>query len=345
MPRPSKPLIVALAATGVALIVPALWVLRAGGLFSPISGDHAGGCRVVAVAGGIGDIQLDRERGLAYLSVQGTGNGTVMLLDLNLADPAPRAAMSHDPPAYRPGAISLLATAGQPARLFAVSLPGGGPPVVEISVRDTNGAFVPRATVRDPALDNATRVAAAGPERFYVVDHRPPRGALGRMLALLGESGRDSLALYDAGRVRVLARDLAWVSGLALSADGTHLYVAELLARRLRIYRVAADDLVLERTVALKTPPGGVNVAADGAIWLTGHPRLLRYFAALDGARAATPTQIIRFDPRLPDARAMQVFADDGTMLSAGSAVAPWRDEFLIGGPLEKKVLICKAHP
>jgi len=75
------------------------------------------------------DIQVDRDRGIAYLSFldrdkvyRGGGeNGSIVLLDLNLADPAPRAVMSFDPANFRPHGLSLLKREGQPARLFAVS--------------------------------------------------------------------------------------------------------------------------------------------------------------------------------------------------------------------------------
>jgi hypothetical protein len=33
------------------------------------------------------------------------------------------------------------------------------------------------------------------------------------------------------------------------------------------------------------------------------------------------------------------------TRRAAGTVAAPWRDEFLIGALLDKKVLICKPNP
>jgi hypothetical protein len=44
-----------------------------------------------------------------------------MLLDLNLAEPAPRAAMACDPPGFRPHGLSLFMRGSEPARLFAIS--------------------------------------------------------------------------------------------------------------------------------------------------------------------------------------------------------------------------------
>lgn len=87
-----------------------------------------------------------------------------------------------------------------------------------------------------------------------------------------------------------------------------------------------------------------VAVDADGVIWLTALPGILRYFAALDGegpsadAGAATRSASARY-------KAVQVFADDGAMLSAGNAVARWRVQILIGARFDKKVLICKTPP
>ena len=120
----------------------------------------AGTCAAVSIAGSSEDIQVDAQRGLAYLSVLDRASlarheqvdGTVMLLDLNLAEPAPRAAMAYDPPGFRPHGLSVFTRGGEPARLFAISHRPDGSHAVEIAEQDANGAFVPKESVTDPAF-------------------------------------------------------------------------------------------------------------------------------------------------------------------------------------------------
>ncbi len=347
VPRVSKPLFLTFAVIALLALVPAAMVMIAGGVFRSVRSEFAGTCGAVAVPGGVRDIQVG-ERGVAYLSVRDrdTGNGTVMLLDLNLANPAPRAAMSHDPRGFRPEGISVARRGNQPAMLFAVSSAEGDVPAVEIARQDAGGAFVPASAVRDPLFGGSSLVSAteAG---FYVVDHRPPVAGFRRTLGLLTRSGDDRVVFHDGARSVVVADGLAWVSGLGTSADGTRLYVAEMLKQSLRVYRRAAGEasLELERTVSLGAAPSSLSVDADGVIWLTTQPKLLRYFAALDGAREATPSQVMRLDPRQPEAAPAQVFLDDGAQISAGTSVAKWRGQLVIGSRLDNKVLICKTAP
>lgn len=354
MKKSAKTLLVVVSVICLVMLALAFEVLRFGGAFAALTPVAAGSCRAVALQGSSEDIQVDRERGLAYLSFLdrdaayrgGAGTGTVLLLDLNLAEPAPRAAMSYDPPGFRPHGLSLLTRAGAAARLFAVSHPADGTHTVEIAEQDANGAFVPRRTVRDPAFVHPNAVAATGPEQFYLVNDRTAQSGWRQWLRVLTRSGDATLVHYDGARARVLVDDLAYPAGMALSADGTQLYVAEALAKALRVYRrdPANDSLTLERIVALGTAPDNLNVDAEGVVWIAAHPRLLRFLAHARDATRPAPTQVLRFDPRRPADGAVTVYADDGGEISAGTVAASWRDDFLIGGLLDRKVLICKRQ-
>jgi arylesterase/paraoxonase len=272
--------------------------------------------------------------------------GTVMLLDLNLPDPAPRAAMAFDPAEFRPHGLSLLRQDGQPLRLFAISHPTDRRHVVEIAEQSASGSFFPRTTIADDAFTHPNALAAVGPAQFYLVNDRPVQTEWQRTLSTLLRSGNASLLYYDGTRAQVLVDDLAYPAGLALSPDGTRLYVGEALAKAMRIYRVLAPGRIeLERTVTLGTAPDNLNVDADGVVWIAAHPKLLRFLGhARDSTRRA-PTQVLRFDPSQEGAQAEAIYVDEGSGLSAGTVAARWRDVFLVGAWLEKKVLVCKPNP
>lgn len=351
--KPSRALILALVVAVPALVL-GLVVLRAGGVFRNVASPFTGNCHTIDLAGSSEDIRIDRQRGIAYLSLLdrddiargGAGNGTVMLLDLNLAEPAPRAAMNFDPPNFRPHGLSLLQAEGQPPRLFAISHPADGSHVVEIAERDSNGGFVPRETIRDAAFVHPNALVATGPRQFYLVNDAPSRDE-GRGLGnLLSGSGEGTVLYYDGEQSRVLVEGLAYPAGLALSPDGSHLYVGEALANSIRIYRrdLASGALTLVRAVAVGSAPDNLDVDADGVVWIAAHPKLFRFLAHLGDAAKPSPTQVLRFDPRQPGSRPETVYADDGTKISAGSVAAPWRGQFLVGALLDKKVLICKRQ-
>src|SRR5688572_28509633 len=87
--------------------------LRLGGTLTGAPPTTGQSCGAVDLAGSAAVLQLDAERGLAYLALldrakPGFEGGTVQLLDLTLAQPAPRAALNVYPGSFRPADLSLL---------------------------------------------------------------------------------------------------------------------------------------------------------------------------------------------------------------------------------------------
>lgn len=339
-----------------ALAILGIDLLRLGGVFRSLEPAFAGVCRPVPLGGSSEDLQLDRKRGLAYLSYLDRDsvargepvNGTVMLLDLNQPEPAPRAAMTFDPPDFRPHGLSLLASGPGPARLFAISHLPDGRHVVEIAEEGPSGGFFPKETVRDPAFIHPNAIAATGPRAFYLANDTTAFGQWAELKQTLFGSGSATLVYFDGTQARVEATGLDFIAGLALSPDASRLYVAEALAQALRIYRrdARSGKLSLEEVVALRTAPDNLNVDDEGVVWIAAHPKLLRFVSHVRDPSQRAPTQVLRFDPRRSgDARLTELYLNGGDEISAGSVAARWRDEFLIGALFDKKVLICKPKP
>jgi arylesterase/paraoxonase len=357
--KTSKALAIVLGAIALALGVFVLDVLRASGTFHSFDAVFAGNCVPVALGGSSEDLQIDAQRGVAYLSVLDRAGlargdavtGTIMLLDLNLAQPAARAAMAYDPPGFRPHGLSILKRDATALRLFAISHRPDGSQAVEIAEQDANGALVPKGSVQDPAFVHPNAVVGVGDRQFYVANDRRADAGLADYLLRRPTS---TLVYYDGRKARVVAEGLKVAAGMALDADGTRLYVGEALGRQMRVYRrdVASGALELDESVPLDTAPDNLRVDVDGVVWIAAHPKLLSFAAHARQPARRAPTQVLRFDPRgprpapgEPDARLSQVYGNDGTQLSAGTVAAHWHDEFLIGALMDPKVLICKPNP
>ncbi len=344
----------AVAAVLLALVIE---VARFGGLFTPVEAAFPGRCAAVTLGGSSEDIQIDPQTGIAYLSLRPKVNpgetqaGSVMLLDLNLAEPAPRAALAFDPPDFRPRGLALFKPPDGPARLFALSHQPDGTYTVEI-LEDRGGLFVPDATIRDAAFSHPSAVVATGPKQFYLVnDTAAPDRHLREFLL---RQGSGTIFFHDGNETRLVAKDLVFPAGLALSPDTSHLYVGEALGKSLRVYRrePVSGALELEEAIPLGTSPGHLNVDADGVVWIAAHPKLLAFVGHLRDPAKQAPTQVLRFDPRAgkpaqgkADTRLTQVYENPGAEISAGSVAAHWRGELLIGAVLDPKVLVCKPVP
>ena len=357
-----KVLSIALGLIVLALAGVAFDVARFGGMFSSVTPAFAGQCNALPLAGSAEDIRIDRQRGIAYLSFLDRAsvnrgepvNGTVMLIDLNVAEPAARPAMAYDPEGFRPHGMSLLMRPDTPMRLFAISHRPDGTHTVEIAAEAASGGLFPRETVRDAAFVHPNAIAAIGPRQFYLANDSAARTDFDRLLEVVFRRGVSTLIYYDGSEARIAATGLKFPAGLASNADTTRLYVGEVFAKTLRVYQrdLATGALTLEETVPLDTAPDNLEVDDDGVVWIAAHPKLLTFFGHVSEPAKRAPTQVLRFDPRGPkpadggkDPRLTQIYMNAGEQISAGTVAAPWHDEFLVGALLDHKVLICKPNP
>jgi len=117
------------------------------------------------------------------------------------------------------------------------------------------------------------------------------------------ESGTDLIVLVDPdGRFSVVAEAMAGPNGLAISADGERLFVAETRAGRLRQFRID------QTTGALSKPrqfaetgnvlPDGICLDVEGAVW-TASPFTGSVHRVLEGGEV---TDSISVEGRMPTA-------------------------------------------
>ena len=280
-----------------------------------------------------------------------------MLLDLNIAEPAPRAAMAYDPgsfptawpePAQR-RAHNLRACSSSRIGLTA-AIPWKSPRKERPAASfQENRSATPPSFIRTPS---PPRVRGSSISPTTHCDEG--QWALAKQALL--RSGRSTLIYFDGDKARVEAADLNVPSGLALSPDGSRLYVAEStgtpaahLPARCRKWRARARGN--PSTWARRR--GISNVDDDGVVWIAAYPKLLRLAAHLRDPRKRSPTQVLRFDPRIAKPRmagttraSTEVYVNDGARdIRADPRPRRWRDEFLIGALFDKKVLICKPNP
>lgn len=79
------------------------------------------------------------------------------------------------------------------------------------------------------------------------------------------------LRVDDDGRVTSAADDLLVANGMAVSADGATLFVAESAGGRISAFSVGDDGaLSARRTFAPVPPPDGICLDADGCLWVAG---------------------------------------------------------------------------
>jgi len=322
-----------------------------GHFFRDVEPGFAGTCEDLPLDGSAEDIQLDRERGFAYLSVLDRQalvrggedvQGTIMRVNLNLQPLRAEPALLSQPAHFRPHGLSLHVDDQGRRYLFALNHPvnrGSDPEMLEVFEEQTPGQFRPVATFSDPALLSPNDVVAVGPRQAYVANDKAST-PLGNAIQQIGIGG-SPLTFIDNGKATIVMDNIASGGGIAASADGTRIYVSETAAQRIRVLeRDPTDNSLMELSrIPVDTSPDNVDVDEDGSLWIGAHANTLKLIQHFTSGKPA-PSQIRRIrlggEPVIDD-----IYLNDGREISASSVGVKYDNLLLIGSITAPKVLVC----
>jgi len=325
----------------------------AGGLFlySKVNADidehFVGSCEAVELQGSGEDIQIDRDYGIAYLSMldrlgvaQGEDiePGMVMRVNLNhrpyTAEPA-----LMDGPALHPHGLSLYKDAAGNQSLFVINHPedrASGAEAIEkyTETEPGSGLYRHAETFASPLITRANDMVATGPRQFYVAQD----------VAQGSGDTQTQLVYFDGTGYRSVADNIESGGGINVSADGSTLYIAETGGMAIRVAHLNENgDIESSSKIPLQTSPDNIDVAADGALWVGGHSNVVALaMHFIIGSKA--PTQILRIADAGGDPRVDEIYLNAGDEISAGSGGTTLGNKLLIGSITARKILACEME-
>lgn len=357
MHRGRRIAIIAGSVIGVGVLALVFRTLNTAGVFTDVTPNFAGTCQAIHGVVGAEDIAVDRRAGLAFISASDRRPGRPArardgLYVMQIAHPELGVRrLSGTPKDFHPLGISLYREADGALTLMAVNRPLDSDPsidVFDVAVNKTGDgtqvALNERGTVRSSLFFSPNDIAAAGPDRFYVTNDHTSRTTFGRILETYLLLPRANVVYYNGRLPRVAATGLRYANGLALSDDGTKLYVTESLGRDIRTYNVQpiTGRLTLADTYSLPAGLDNIDLGPSGNLWVAGHPKLFAFANYARHPDQPSPSEIFRVRLRngLPDGFT-RIYTGLGTRIGAASVGVYAGGQLLVGSVFDDHVLDC----
>ena len=324
----------------------------ASGAFAKLDTKLIDQCRRVDVAPGTEDVTIDPDLNLAFVSApdrrawfNATGaadinpeNG-IYALKLDGSDAVRR--VSPEMENFLPHGISLWRGGNGDKRLFAINHPPSGEEIVEIFDVGPEGDLTHVESVSFAAMRSPNDLIAVGSRQFYASNDRRYEGGLMSVLESYFALPVTDIVYYDGENGHVIKGGMTYANGINKSADGSKIYVAELLLRHIAVFSRDADTGGLTRikTLSVNTAPDNIEVSRDGALWIGGHSKIFDFIKHAKDPSAIAPSHIIRVNP--DNGQADDVLISTKGEINGSSVGAVWDNTLIVGAVFDGHVMVC----
>ncbi len=293
----------------------AAYLYTIAGELKDIRPHFAGSSRLVPGVPGPEDIEILADGSAAFISsldrrAQLAGEptrGAIFYYDLHDSTAVPINLTPDAPADFHPHGLGLYE--GDSTLLFVVNhprgdiegdLPGEGP-AHAIEVYAVDGA---RLTFRYRIVDEELLVAPndvvpVGPRQFYASNDHGSGDKGVRKLEDYLRIAASHLVYYDGSRFTRLPGDYHYANGVAVSKDGTEVYLAATTDRSVFVFDrdLATSALSLRSQIFLDTGVDNIDVDSEGNLWIGSHPKLLTFVEHLHDPSVPSPSQVLRLRP------------------------------------------------
>jgi len=254
------------AMAAVLLLAASFRFVQSRGLFASVEDKAPAACHAVANISGVTAIAPDLRDNVVYIAtrqgeVYAYLNGVVVKF-------------SGVPKDFHPLALSVDHPAPDASRLFAVFAHGDGTYAMA-TFEVGAGKLIETGRLTTDQLTDPADLVASDPMRFYLVNRHGSRTGFGRWLDDTFLLPRAEVLYFDGMKFVKVAERLNSPSGIALSPDGGHLYVAQDVTRALASFSRNDFSGALDNAELLTLPaaPRKITVAPDGSLIVAAWPK------------------------------------------------------------------------
>jgi len=198
-------------------------------------------------------------------------------------------------------------------------------------------------TITDPLLVSPNDLVMLDENRFYVTNDHGAASYNGKMIEDYLRISRANVLVYDGQNFSLAADRLSYANGINMSPDGSIVYVAETVAKKISVYSRHDDDtLTFKQEIFLGTGVDNIELDNDGGLWIGSHPKLLTFIYHAENPDAVSPSQVLRLS--MDENRSyifQEIYLSIGEDLSGSSVAAVYDNTLLIGAVLDDHFLMC----
>ena len=304
------------------------------------------------------DIDIDYENGMAFISssdrraaMRGeTTQGAIYGYSLLSKNPNLTDLTGNFKNEFHPHGISLYVSPSGKRYLFVVNMghdahffDKGKKNKVEI-FEYAGGRLIHRETVSGDLLSTPNDILGAGARQFYFTNDHGAESPMGKKLETYLQLAISNIAYYDGSGFKIIAENIAYANGLAMSRDGKRLYATSTVGKYLRVYDrdASTGGLRMIRDVPLNTGVDNINIDSDGKIWAGCMPKLLSFVSYTKDPAKLAPSQVLTIT-REGEAKygIKEVYLNTGEEISGCSSAAGFKNRMLVGASYDDHFLDC----
>jgi len=330
--------------------------------FKKVYNHQPGPCRLVKpIVDGSEDLELLPNgfavitSGLRYLKSVETDNvvGKLFLYNFNVDTTEPKADEikltwnAASMKTFNPHGIKSIINDKGEIILYVINHPPGGD-VIELFAMDVQKKEAKHLkSLKHELMTAANNFAIVGPEEFYFSnDHYFHDHYLAQLEYMIPYIRLGNIVYYNKGNAKVVDSFLYTPNGMTIDKKRKHLFVASPLDRALTVYGIN-NDMTLTKKNRFQVDTGLDNLFFEEdklAIWTAAHPVLHQLISYIRMPKSyKTPSHVVRFtfkDTNYNQVTIDDPYMNDGSVLSASSAVVKFKNQILIGS-VHSKLLLC----
>jgi arylesterase / paraoxonase len=297
---------------------------------------------------GVEDITIDQQSNIAYLSAHDRRNpkSTGAIFTLNLNDSTKTLINLTDRfkiREFRPHGISLLSIKDKKF-LFVISHKDNKNDILKFQILGDSLSYLSKYSSTDFVSPND--ILAVAENQFFVTNDHSNRSKWKVMFSDFLRIPTGNVVFYDGKISKIVSEKITYPNGIALSDDGSKIYVASTLEKAIHVFEPQTQTNLLNSVDYFSTTyaPDNIEVNKNGNMIVGCHPKLFAFMAHKKDPKKISPSAIIEINK---DNFEIQntLYLNDGQQISGSSVGAPFyskngKQNLLIGGVFDPKVIL-----